>query len=89
MWGYFRRRGEIDFNDLSTRLELFYAEWLGNRVHNTFIFTFFWEFLNWGIWLIDETLTDTTSLDQSSNGYKGILCIPHISRIGTSPSDVV
>ena len=33
--------GLIDFNDISTRLMLFYAERLGNYVNCTFIFTFF------------------------------------------------
>ena len=31
----------IDFNGMSTRLELFYTERLGNCVHGTFMFSFF------------------------------------------------
>ena len=31
----------IDFNSISTRLKLFYADWLRNCVHCIFTFTFF------------------------------------------------
>ena len=44
------------------------------------------------IWLTDETLTGTNSLDQSgpwSNENEGVLLIPKISKIGASRLDVL
>ena len=46
--------------------------------------------LNRYIWLLDGTLTGTTTPSQSgpgSNGYEGILYIPRSSVIGASPSN--
>ena len=62
----------IDFNDMSIRQGIFYAQKLGNRVHCTFILTlfvwllFFSFFFFFAYRLIQfETLTSTTTPGQS------------------------
>ena len=58
---------------------------INNSIQNQLNGCKYIKWLNSSIWLLDETLTGTTILDQSgpgSNGYEGVLHIPE-----TSPSD--
>ena len=63
----------VDFNDMSTCLGLFYAKILGIQINYTFLLTVgfyavsYW-ILNRSIWLIDGTLTGTTTPGQSGPG---------------------
>ena len=89
-----------DFNDMSNRLELFYAERLGKCIHCTLTRPFFCTQLHdiflsntnnllTSIWFINVILKGTIIAGLWSNGNEGVLHTSQIFRTGASLSDAI